>query len=145
MATPFQDNVAMDTIAPNTEEYYDIMIIGHVGIGNSTTADKLLIANPTGDVFTCENDVVSDGKKLVHGDFSLWAADPDKFATIETRLKSLAFARTQKEPHAEINNMREQEGSRKPRILNCELFSNDTTRVRVLDVPGFYDEEALSI
>ena len=34
--------------------HFDIMLIGRTGHGKSTTADKLLVANPTGKIYTCE-------------------------------------------------------------------------------------------
>ena len=37
-------------IENSTIDYYDIMIIGKTGMGKSTTADKLLVANRDGHV-----------------------------------------------------------------------------------------------
>ena len=34
--------------------YYDIMVIGNTGQGKSTTADKILIANPDGRRYVAE-------------------------------------------------------------------------------------------
>ncbi len=43
-ATPYCQGMLED----RHEDYYDIMVIGRKGSGKSTTADKLLIANPGG-------------------------------------------------------------------------------------------------
>lgn len=34
--------------------YYDIMVIGNTGQGKSTTSDKIIIANPSGEKYTLE-------------------------------------------------------------------------------------------
>ena len=143
--------------------YYDIMILGKTGTGKTTTAEKLLIANPTGkdysyippeqgsptasaevpDTSTASQDDESvrtnPGKIEPHSktcqDISMWhLGAPDDLANVCLRLKNLVFCRTLKEPHEEVIKIHKESKSTE----KCQLLSNDTSKVRVLDVPGFY-------
>ena len=126
-------------------EYFDVMICGHTGQGKSTTTDKLLIANPDGIKYEANEDILPDEerKKLRCGDISMWITINTELKKIDSRFKSLVFARTQSKPHEMINMIRKEEGSERTRTTDCEVFSNDTTRIRVLDVQGFFDQDSL--
>ena len=163
-------------------DYFDIMLLGRTGSGKTTTSDKILIANPTNEDYSCippekESVVVTieepdndnpppqgavGGGEAVGGagaaesrkdaarrslstctqchDLSIWhlSEGTEQLECMTQRLKKLVLARILGSPHDEIMNIRKESKSTE----KCELLSNDTTRVRVLDVPGFYGPNA---
>ena len=129
------------------DKYFDIMLVGMTGQGKSTMADKLLIANPDKKKY-----VLPDKLKMRQGndrvgleDISMWLLhEEDEKNEVETHLKALVYSRTKTKPHAEVNNMRDPEDSTFTSTSFCQVFSNDTSKVRLLDVPGFEDEKAFS-
>lgn len=129
--------------------YYDIMVIGSTGQGKSTTSDKIIIANPSKKHYTLDmpkeankQGVAKNGQVKCH-DISVWLALGSGEDEIEGRLKFLHYCRTKEEPHEEINRVRSTlEAGRNPVFkptTNCEVLSNETTNVRLMDVPGFFD------
>ena len=147
MALVLPQQEGVDTI--RAMDYFDIMIIGKTGQGKSTTADKLLIANPTGENYVKKNIRLYNDEDLQ--DLQLWwlPDDPDAQQRIFTRLKNLVDYRASVDsyPHVSINRAHAHDsGEGRPgmavnrRTLKCELFSNETTKVRILDVPGFFSE-----
>ena len=136
-------------IEDSVVDYYDIMIIGKTGQGKSTTADKLLIANPTRIDYSKSQPPEEHNEKagtLKVEDISMWLLSEDREAA-ETRLKFLSFCRMQKKPHEEVNKTRKNDPRKGPAVLAstraCGVISNDTSKVRVLDVPGFFDGESV--
>lgn len=129
-------------------DYYDVMIIGMTGQGKSTTADKLIIANPMNKDYSDSQHQVCDtqSEHLRVDDISMWLLSGDREKS-ETRLKFLSFCRTQDKPHERVNKVRNHDPSKGPETLastkKCEVISNDTSKVRVLDVPGFFDGESV--
>lgn len=126
--------------------YYDIMVLGRTGSGKSTTVDKLLIANPTGRNYrdVQQNELVSDENRGIlkcGDDISMWILSEKKDSEEErvgTRLKNLAFFRALGNPHLEVDKARDTYMNVFGRTEECELFSNETSKVRALDVPGFF-------
>ena len=126
--------------------YYDIMILGLTGQGKTTTADKLLIANPTGVDY--QTSFCSSVRPIIDTptreanmeDLQMWLipTDQSSLERISTRMKNLAFYRSLENSHIEVNESHEGDMRVNERTLKCELFSNETTRLRVLDVPGFF-------
>ena len=126
-------------------DYYDIMVIGRTGIGKSSTCDKLIIATPDADQRERyrgeqhEDGDVIDGQVRMN-DLSMWLlsnAEGEK-RRVETRLKDLVMFRSLENSHAEVNEMyRKAENP----TTGCQVISNDTTKIRVLDVPGFFGED----
>lgn len=133
------------------ETYYDIMLVGRTGQGKSTMADKLLIANPDGVEYVLPDKTVpnvrhdgevKDGEvKVQLEDISMWLLHAeDQSQDSETHLKALVYFRTSAEPHDGVNHMRDPKSTILTGTSSCQVLSNDTTKVRILDVPGFQDE-----
>jgi hypothetical protein len=141
-------------------DYYDIMVIGRTGMGKSTTVDKLLIARLPGFANEAvgadmaeergagedwqERDVGPDVKQLQHDDLIMWLISDDQFAgdRVSMRLKNLVFFRSLENSHKEINIARDSDMHIYGSTSNCELLSNESTKIRVLDVPGFFGKDA---
>ena len=125
-------------------DYYDIMIIGRTGMGKSTTADKLVIAN-SGDLSACDepehrDEVIEEGQVKI-GDLGIWLISDavGERERVEKHLKGLDNHRRELKPHEYVNQVY----NRKPEMTTSasQLISNETTKVRVLDVPGFFGED----
>jgi hypothetical protein len=124
-------------------DYYDIMIIGRTGMGKSTTADKLVIANPDHLNYAEEQhqDEIMEGRQLKMSDLSVWLISDadDEIERVTTRLKNLVFFRSLEKPHKNVNDMYNKRA--KMTTVKPQLISNESTKVRVLDVPGFFGKE----
>ena len=113
-------------------DYYDIMIIGRTGMGKSTTCDKLIIANPTGD---SETSTVKEGR-MDTSDLTIWLisnAEGD-IARIQARLKNLVLFRELLDPHKEVNEFHCDMWQSEETALKYQLISRETTKLRVLIV-----------
>ncbi len=133
--------------------YYDIMVIGNAGQGKSTTSDKIIIANPNHEKYTLEMPVggqanqqgmtVDQNQQVKYTDISMWLAHGSEKSEFESHLKFLHYCRTKEKPHEEINRVRSALESGANEVFKptteCEVLSNETTRVRIMDVPGFFD------
>ena len=125
-------------------DYYDIMLIGMTGQGKSTTADKLLIANPDGVNYIGDVEATFSAAdrqaNYRYSDLTMWVLSnaEHQMERTKTRLKNLYFYRSLESPHIEVNESRENNMNMYLSTSECELFSNETTRVRILDVPGFF-------
>ena len=124
-------------------DYYDIMIIGRTGMGKSTTADKLVIAH-SGDIADDEaehrDEVVEEGQVKI-GDLGIWLisdADGER-ERVEKRLKGLDDHRRLLKPHEYVNQVYNKKSEMT--TSTSQLISNEATKVRVLDVPGFFGED----
>ena len=126
---------AKDTVI----DYYDIMLIGRTGMGKSTTGDKLIIANPEGRDYRGEqhDDGEAFNKQLKMSDLTMWlvADAQDETERVQTRLKNLIYFRSLEKSHKVVNDMYKRA---KKQTFGSQIVSNDTTRVRILDVPGFF-------
>ena len=134
-------------------EYYDIMFVGNTGQGKSTSADKILIANPTGHNYKAaaqptagvapvkQPGLVVDDKKrqLQYDDITIWLGQGVKDGEFETHLKFLSYCRTKDKPHEEVNKSRSATNNVFKSTVDCEVLSNETSKTRVMDVPGFFD------
>ena len=133
-------------------DYYDIMVIGNTGQGKSTTADKILIANPTGHKYKEATPaasapahqhqmVVEQTKQLKYTDITIWLTESYK-GDFETHLKFLVNCRTKDKPHEQVNKTRSASSDVFKPTKGCEVLSNETSKIRVMDVPGFFDGPA---
>ncbi len=125
-------------------DYYDIMVIGKAGMGKTTTADKLLVANPLNRNYQgaqYSEPEVNGGCVNVE-DLSIWLLSnaPDELERVKTRLKNIVFFRGLENPHDEINCFHSEDQPNSGMTPDFELISNESTKVRVLDVPGFFGE-----
>lgn len=151
---PFQQGVEDGQL-----DYYDIMVIGRTGMGKSTTVDKLLIAKLPGMAAAQQPAATElqgqdwqeavpvqspDGRKLQCSDMIMWLISDEQFEEdrVSIRLKNLVFFRSVENSHKEINKSRESGMHIYESTTKCELLSNETTRVRILDVPGFFGRDA---
>ena len=135
--TPIPEEGAEDT----TVDYYDIMVIGRTGMGKSTTSDKLVIANLDGRDYSGEQytDEIVEAVQVKMSDLSMWLiADDDEIERVKVRLKNLVLFRSLdrglKDPHAHVNDFYQKSSKQ---TTKSQLISNETTMVRILDVPGF--------
>ena len=112
-------------------DYYDIMVLGRNGMGKSTTASKLLIADVDG-----QNDYYQSS------DFSVWlvsgdgTVDDNMMVHVKDRLKNIAFSSGIVNPHLEVNRFHA-ETSRNYGTIDYEVISNESNKLRILDTPGF--------
>ena len=134
-------------------DYYDIMVIGNTGQGKSTTSDKIIIANPSGEKYTLDMPAggqrkqqgmtVEQTQQVKYTDISMWLAHGCKESDFESHLKFLDYCRTKDKPHEEINRVRSAHRIGSDEVFksttDCEVLSNETTKIRVMDVPGFFD------
>ena len=137
-------------------EYYDIMFVGNTGQGKSTTADKILIANPTGHNYRIAKPVAGapvqqkdliineQQRQLQYADITIWLGEGIKDSEFETHLKFLDYSRTKDKPHEEVNKGRSATSNVLKSMADCEILSNETLKIRVMNVPGFLMERASS-
>ena len=126
----------------NIIDYYDIMVIGRTGMGKSTTADKLAIANPDGHDYRGEqqpHETVNEGQVKM-SDLCMWQiADVEgESQRVTERLKNLVRFRTLDNTHKEVNDLYK---GANIQTVESHVISNETTRVRVFDVPGFFGSD----
>ena len=74
-------------------------------------------------------------------DLGVWLISDaeDEIEHVSTRLKNLIFYRSLEKPHENVNLLYNKRA--KMATLNPQLIFNETTKVRVLDVPGFFGKE----
>ena len=72
-------------------------------------------------------------------DLSMWLLSnaEGEERRVEKRLKDLVMFRSLENSHAQVNQM--YRNAENP-TTGCQVISNDTTKIRVLDVPGFFGE-----
>ena len=123
----------------NIVDYYDIMIVGRTGMGKSTTSDKLVIANLENRDYRGEPYVEEtvEENRIKMSDLSIWLIydDEGELDRVIQRLKSLVWFRSLDKPHKGLNKFYMY---RSEQTMKSQLISNETTKVRILDIPGLF-------
>ena len=123
-------------------DYYDIMVIGRTGMGKSTTSDKLVIANLKNLDYHGEpyvEETIQEGR-MFSSDLSIWLISEaeGELERLSQRLKNLVMFRGLNDPRQQVNDFYTTSGDQ---TTKSRLISNETTKVRILDVPGFFGKD----
>lgn len=151
MATPAPQQITkpVQVVGEKSKiDYDDFLVIGSSGRGKTTTADKLLVANPTQfdygkPVPLGGHQLVVDAenKQLQYTDITMWLGTQTR--EYETHLKFLDNCRKLPDAHTQINKVRSASIDESMAVFEettqVEVLSNETSKVRVMDVPGFFD------
>ena len=124
-------------------------ILGKTGMGKSTTGDKLLAADPYDKNYIgqqqAEEEVVkesSEKRQFSCDDITLWKLSSNgDYAKAKERIKRIVFQRSIEGEDIFDPDREDVDSDTK----DCELLANETSRIRVLDVPGFFSSETLSL
>ena len=132
--------------------YCDILIIGSKGQGLSTTAHKILVANPSGKDYTRDDipsvEMTPEGLMKCTDISGMWSVHGhrcEKNEFFETHLKHLHYSRTKDKPHEEIDRVGTAPWESKSNesfepTIKCEVLSNETSKIRIINFLGFFDE-----
>ncbi len=142
MANPNQANYDYNPSTAHPTITYDTLPTEILNSGNGQ-AEAL---GPNGDDITNGGELqgsVSTIKTATQcSDLSMWHLSENQDQNeVERRLKNLVMWRSLDSPHEHVNKSRTHSSS----SVSCELFSNDTSKIRVLDVPGFYGPNVVGI
>ncbi len=121
--------------APHVDQYIDILVLGKTGMGKSTTADRLLIANTEAGTFDV-NPKEKEGGNTQLDDILIWRTSGRSVEDIKARVKYFLINRAVNVSGSEaLDPERDCPDSV---TKDCVLLSNEKTKIRVLDVPGFH-------
>ncbi len=117
------------------DNYTDFLVLGKTGIGKSTIADRLLVADSVagaGDVTPVEKE---DGNTQLD-DILIWRLiNKQSVEYVEKRVRF--FLANRAAGSTGIDAINPETAGPDCVTTDCVLLSNEKTRIRVLDVPGF--------
>jgi len=117
----------------SVEAYTDFLLLGKTGMGKSTTADRLLLANAEEPGALDVRPIAKEGGHLLLDDIQIWRIGNADVDDVKSRVKCFLLNRVVKETVVDPQNKGPDSKTR-----DCVLLSNERTKVRVLDVPGFH-------
>ncbi len=112
--------------------YTDFLVLGKTGMGKSTTADRLLVADTVpgaSDVTPVEK----EGGNTQLDDILIWRLNGQSVEDVKERVMHCLENRA-----VGIKAIDSKNTSLDFVTKDCVLLSNENTRIRVLDVPGFH-------
>ena len=120
---------------PVSDTYIDFLVVGKTGMGKSTTADRLLVAHSTVGA-TDVRPLEKEGGNTQLDDILIWRLSNRSVEDVKARVKFFLVNRAAGiEGLGAVDPLRKSPDSK---TKDCVLLSNEKTRVRVLDVPGFH-------
>ncbi len=115
--------------------YTDFLLLGKTGVGKSTTADRLLVADSVagaGDVTPVEK----EGGNTQLDDILIWRLSKRSVENVKKRV--MCFLRNRAANITGVDAVNPETKTPDSVTKDCVLLSNEKTRIRVLDVPGFH-------
>ena len=124
-------------MADVSDTYIDFLVLGKTGMGKSTTADRLLVADSVTvpGVFDM-TPVEKKGGNTQLDDILIWRLSGRSVEDVKERVKF--FLGNRAVGITGIDAIDPNNKSPDSVTKDCVLLSNEKTRIRVLDVPGFH-------
>ncbi len=115
--------------------YIDYLVLGKTGMGKSMTADRLLVADSVPGASDATPEEKEDGSTQLD-DILIWSLNKRSVEDIKERV---IFFLANRAAGITGKNATDPKSKGVDSVtIDCALLSNEKTRVRVLDVPGFH-------